>query len=805
MNSIFKNDSNIYGDYKSKINKFIDDRLNEVQSNNFKNKINQTLSNNEKTNLIKSKKMIYLNTYIVPLLFLINAFVYTNYVNNVNRVIINNNIINNENFLNLFYSHHNPIVKEFNICIYRNFYPKNKKKNKLIINDKYGFSAALLSQIIQHLNTTSKLFEKLSEPYKIIQEIENIKLGCSSSPEEIVYQKLQKIISSKDQTKINDLKELLKKINKFGNKSQAGGTLENKEKSTNAKNKIMIKDLENTFYSILGIPRQNIKITQIRNFLNELFKNNKPLVQIMPILFSKQSGGEVIIQYNYFEEIKNQIDDVNELLSIYQKQLTIKNTSNNSKKKVIDAITENIGNLMQIIKVNAPNNIKNMNNLYKKYVIHSLSIVVTCLNSIFEKNKNSNSFKTLKDDKLFFDNDFRKWKLSMKDVSLSKKEVYETCIQDKEKRKLDLTSNRIKKQTEKNRLGIPTQRITQQFMERKKNDFKIKKDEFFNKYLPHVDDSTQTIGSIQDISQFYKKFYHNQTLDQIDYGKIRSKINLGNRYDIKEIKDFIIKYFDDTHRNKAISTLDDIISDKAKLEKEEKDFTLQKNRNKINNTISSTDIEIKNVDASLKELRAKQSKDVTTFSIDSLKNIFIEFLNNQIQVMRIFEKVKENREIDSKSNIFQYFYQKDPLLQNDTYTITEISDYIEKLTTTKNVNKTASIFYLCLQKQILPNLKHPESIAFFNEFEKENNKIVKSIQQNLKKIKSNKKKNLTTSAENTVVKDYNERIKKFKNSVTDTDPMKSNKSVIYIYAYTDFMKLYLMKMNYMNLLLNTSI
>ena len=49
-----------------------------------------------------------------------------------------------------------------------------------------------------------------------------------------------------------------------------------------------------------------------------------------------------------------------------------------------------------------------------------------------------------------------------------KKEVYETCIQDKEKRKLDLTSNRIKKQTEKNRLGIPTQRITQQFMERKK-------------------------------------------------------------------------------------------------------------------------------------------------------------------------------------------------------------------------------------------------------------------------------------------------------------------------------------------------
>ena len=800
MNSIFKNDSNIYGDYKSKINKFIDDRLNEVQSNNFKNKINQTLSNNEKTNLINRKKKIYLNTYIVPLLFLINAFVYTNYVNNVNRVIKNNNIINNENFLNLFYSHHNPIVKEFNICIYRNFYPKNKKKNKLITNDKYGFNATLLSQIIQHLNTTSKLFEKLSEPYKIIQEIENIKLGCSSSPEEIVYQKLQKIISSKDQTKINDLKELLIKINKFGNKSQAGGTLENKEKSTNAKNKIVIKDLENTFYSILGIPRQNIKITQIRNFLNELFKNNKPLKLIMPILFSKQSGGEVIIQYNYFEEIKNQIDDVNELLSIYQKQLTIKNTSNNSKKKVIKAITENIGNLMQIIEVNAPNNIKNMNNLYKKYVIHSLSIVVTCLNSIFGENKNSNSFKTLKDDKLFFDNDFRKWKLSMKDVSLSKKEVYETCIQDKEKRKLDLTSKRIKNQTEKNRLGIPTQRITQQFMERKENDFKIKKKEFFNKYFPDVADITETIGTIPNISQFYNVKYHGNTFENINYDTIKSK-----RYDIYDIRNFIIKYFNDKHRNKAISTLNDIISDKAKLEKEEKDFTLQKNRNKINNTISSTDIEIKNVDASLKELRAKQSKDVTTFSIDSLKNIFIEFLNNQIQVMRIFEKVKENREIDSKSNIFQYFYQKDPLLQNDTYKITEISDYIEKLTTTKNVNKTASIFYLCLQKQILPNLKHPESIAFFNEFEKENNKIVKSIQQNLKKIKSNKKKNLTTSAENTVVKEYNERMTKFKNSITDSDPMKSNKSVIYIYPYTDFMKLYLMKMNYMNLLLNTSI
>ena len=800
MNSIFKNDSNIYGDYKSKINKFIDDRLNEVQSNNFKNKINQTLSNNEKTNLINRKKKIYLNTYIVPLLFLINAFVYTNYVNNVNRVIKNNNIINNENFLNLFYSHHNPIVKEFNICIYRNFYPKNKKKNKLITNDKYGFNATLLSQIIQHLNTTSKLFEKLSEPYKIIQEIENIKLGCSSSPEEIVYQKLQKIISSKDQTKINDLKELLIKINKFGNKSQAGGTLENKEKSTNAKNKIVIKDLENTFYSILGIPRQNIKITQIRNFLNELFKNNKPLELIMPILFSKQSGGEVILQYNYFEEIKNQIDDVNELLSIYQKQLTIKNTSNNSKKKVINAIKENIGNLMQIIKVNAPNNIKNMNNLYKKYVIHSLSIVVTCLNSIFGENKNSNSFKTLKDDKLFFDNDFRKWKLSMKDVSLSKKEVYETCIQDKEKRKLDLTSKRIKNQTEKNRLGIPTQRITQQFMERKENDFKIKKKEFFNKYFPDVADITETIGTIPNISQFYNVKYHGNTFENINYDTIKSK-----RYDIYDIRNFIIKYFNDKHRNKAISTLNDIISDKAKLEKEEKDFTLQKNRNKINNTISSTDIEIKNVDASLKELRAKQSKDVTTFSIDSLKNIFIEFLNNQIQVMRIFEKVKENREIDSKSNIFQYFYQKDPLLQNDTYKITEISDYIEKLTTTKNVNKTASIFYLCLQKQILPNLKHPESIAFFNEFEKENNKIVKSIQQNLKKIKSNKKKNLTTSAENTVVKEYNERMTKFKNSITDSDPMKSNKSVIYIYPYTDFMKLYLMKMNYMNLLLNTSI
>ena len=52
MNSIFKNDSNIYGDYKSKINKFIDDRLNEVQSNKFKNKINQTLSNNKKINIV---------------------------------------------------------------------------------------------------------------------------------------------------------------------------------------------------------------------------------------------------------------------------------------------------------------------------------------------------------------------------------------------------------------------------------------------------------------------------------------------------------------------------------------------------------------------------------------------------------------------------------------------------------------------------------------------------------------------------------------------------------------------------------
>ena len=226
LDSIISSSNNIYGNYRAFVNDFIksklkaldDTKFNNVNSNNNQsnnqsnnnqsnnnqsnNKSNNNQSNNNQSNNKSNKneplnsitinKMKYINTYIIPLIYLINSYQYQKYLNNLE--LINNNIliINDIDFNKKFNFDYNlPIIKSVNIKIYQNYFgglnnnkkSKNKKQNNNNIVNNIEQENKIVSQIDQgrlnnlagQLDSLSLIIKNLSEPYDILNKIESIK------------------------------------------------------------------------------------------------------------------------------------------------------------------------------------------------------------------------------------------------------------------------------------------------------------------------------------------------------------------------------------------------------------------------------------------------------------------------------------------------------------------------------------------------------------------------------------------------------------------------------------------------------
>ena len=119
------------------INNVIIKDLSKLNEKNLeKNSDYKTFTNIKKKNTKFRLKYasISSDTYIIPLLYLIYAYIYVKY-NKIEKYSENkkNNILNVD-ILKIIFSHKNPAIKNVNVFLYNSFNKKNNKNNKLVEN-----------------------------------------------------------------------------------------------------------------------------------------------------------------------------------------------------------------------------------------------------------------------------------------------------------------------------------------------------------------------------------------------------------------------------------------------------------------------------------------------------------------------------------------------------------------------------------------------------------------------------------------------------------------------------------------------
>ena len=215
-NTIIVNDFKIlYTDYQKMINNFIykqtykniinNDKLSNIYNNNNNNlNINNNdddddyddnINSNHNNKVINTKelrqKKLYLNTYIIPLFYLINSYQYQKYIYQLKYIKVNIWIKDNIDFLkNNLFNYNLPNIKTINVNIYLSYFPNkkvnkssqltNKKSNKkllennLNIEENFTIDNNYLNLLITQLNKFDTIIKIIKQPYDILNETDNL-------------------------------------------------------------------------------------------------------------------------------------------------------------------------------------------------------------------------------------------------------------------------------------------------------------------------------------------------------------------------------------------------------------------------------------------------------------------------------------------------------------------------------------------------------------------------------------------------------------------------------------------------------
>ena len=252
LDSIISNSNNVFSNYRDIINKYIDSHIKDLNNSKFNNVNDYEYNdgnNNSSQNTLK-KKRTYLNTYVIPLMYLINSYQYQKYLE-TKDVIVDNIIINdNLNYhINYYLNYNLPIVRDLNISIYKHYFKNetnnesNKKNNSLVVDD------SLSKNIITYLNDIKKLIKKLEEPYKIKKNIEKINHNFSiqsgqykTTYIEKLHEKLTEIVQI-----TNKKNKLLNLLKNYSTSTITTGGASKKNQLKNIKDKAFKKKLKEVF------------------------------------------------------------------------------------------------------------------------------------------------------------------------------------------------------------------------------------------------------------------------------------------------------------------------------------------------------------------------------------------------------------------------------------------------------------------------------------------------------------------------------------------------------------------------------
>ena len=178
-------------------------------------------------------------------------------------------------------------------------------------------------------------------------------------------------------------------------------------------------------------------------------------------------------------------------------------------------------------------------------------------------------------------------------------------------------------------------------------------------------------------------------------------------------------------------------------------------------------------------------------------------------MLNLIKSIKEDQELDKKSDMFIYKYQKDSI---DTINFTNtknielyknIIKYIDNIKkTNKNIQSTFFYHYVIqfLNESKLGDKYRPLIDSFTNIFDNTVMNIDKKLGQ-LSKLKK-QQFNINENTKNQLSK-MTTSIVNLKDKIIKKSEEKSNKNnVVFVYPYSDSIKLYLMKLEQIHLFIN---
>lgn len=800
--------------FNSQINKYI---------NNTKENVKNNINNNNNVN----KKRIYLNTYIIPIFFLIFSYYYSKYYYLNKRIMNNNEYLTKINNLNILFTYENPIIKNVNESYYKYFKSLNKNKNNEIdINEEIYNSKKIIFENIKNINLYLFGSNKLNDIKSKISDLEKNKSNLNN----LIIDKLIKInskISSKFAEKYKEFVDDNDEIISIKPNIINFIDIIINDKYSNTKQDINI--IKNNIYKILKDQNQ-IDILNI----------NKNYLETRKISVDRNKEGKIeSIIRNYNKSLEIYKEYLNDDKNINENQKNIK--KNIFKKEIRDKLNEIINN-------------SNNKNTSTNFIDKIYKLFLGCLEKLSKleydyitiKFKENNSLKIYNDDN--FLNELKKEKENFK-LTYEELKIQKNFNVNKQKKEFNNNLKKINNEIQENERILEELEKENESSKKyinnknyKKLNNSIKKSENkLNKIITETPiDINNKLSKLISIFNTKKIKIPNDILNEVN--KLKG-MNISNENteieDIEQILSEIINklgnwstnVLPNSNKPQAIRFKDginSIINDLESL------ITKYKQKNtlqiKINNERSKqSSYEIKSIQLNtkieyyklnLKNLEniqntyIKLQKENNNTNSNNKSNLFLNFFTNNIKLASLIYDNIYNIKFKNEGNKIFYYYDNDKdlksilkILENPINNIRELRELKMKLnkylsnSNSKNSKMNKNIFMINLGK-ISNKINNNNSKNFNNYFLNESKNInttLKKILKNDKNLKNNdinftKKVNSLISK----IKNLKDKIintnqnKKISNNKNNKNSKLNNRNVIELYPYTDTLKLYLL-------------
>lgn len=810
---LFPNKNITDNEYKGVVNQYINNTLVAVKNING-------LSGNELIN----KKKEYLNTYILPLMYLLFSKYYIQY-NNLNILVNKNNSILHEfNNLKLFYAYNNPIINSVNIYFYKKYSGLNNKNG-----NKENKSFIDINTLTIMQNNKTEIVTNLTE------YIDNL----TFENKKIIYKsELEKTITILE-SKMNEAIRLLNGENEYKSITNISQkftelTLKKNNYTSNIDEiNIFIKGILN---KVIYYHEKNQNVSKLISDINNILK------YACSILIKTKIASSIKININ-IPNIASLIDSLTKIKEIYEDQIKLyKNyiSSNKSNNNIKNITQKNLINYTNTYYDSINTQLNDINKFDKIFNINQLSTFINYDNVLTNKfiQKNNNNINI---DKIL--PELKEYKETLK-LNLNTKNTKNTIINNDTLKKFlknekDLYQNFLTEigassVTETNRTayeGLKTQ-----------NDI-------FNKINDDLNQIEQILGEIEASNFILNPSNYSNTKSKIDnLNKIIREVNSNKKKALISTSDITTLNINEIYtKNPSQQSTDYTKLDAKKITKNLE--TLITAINAIKNAINE-------------KKSANQSKIVkyANYWINTYSKIIInQFPDNYenssyTEIIPVFDKPINSDIRKCINNLYDSFITIDKKLINDinestknkqqnrllfyletqdtqfkkieqnirTNTIKNsfnklIQSYISSF---KNKNAKQNLFINQIKNDNKSIANNPDIQQFLSTIYTYNDTLITNLESKINNLLITKGKKINNEQLNTQINVFKTQIDKLSkkiNNPSSTENNKTsnknnntsninnkNKNLIYIPAYTDIIQLYFMNLIFIKLLYTNS-